>query len=87
MPSAARYGTLLAIPAPIGGPIVERPSGGSNQVSSPTGIRIGELRHCAVYTSPRRGPLWNVRVVVAMESAAGYTTPHRRTRCGTHACW
>ena len=83
MLSAARYGTLLAIPAPVGGPIAERPCGGSNRASSPTGVRLGELRHCADYTSPQRGPLWNARVVVAMESAADYTSPHRGARCGT----
>ena len=49
MLSAARYGTLLVIPASIGRPIVERLGGGSNRASSPTGliIRVRELRHCA----------------------------------------
>ena len=87
MPSAARYGTLLAIPAPIGEPIVERPRGGSNRASSPTGIRIGESKHCVDYTGRQRGPLWNARVVVAMESAADYTSPHRGARCGTPMWW
>ena len=76
MPGAARYGTLLAIPASIGRPIVERPGGGSNRASSPTGliIRVRELRHCAGYTSSIGSPLWNAFGVVAMEPASSPAT-------------